>query len=70
MNRLESNIYISELDSICSQDLPWEKLAGKTLSLSGATGMIGSFLIDVIMRKNRINHLGCRILAIVSAGRF
>lgn len=64
MNRLESNIYISELDSVCSQDLPWEKLAGKTLSLSGATGMIGSFLIDVIMRKNRINHLGCRILAI------
>ena len=50
MNRLESNIYISELDSVCSQDLPWEKLAGKTLSLSGATGMIGSFLIDVIMR--------------------
>lgn len=62
MNRLESNIYISELDSICSQYLPWEKLAGKTLSLSGATGMIGSFLIDVIMRKNRINHLGLTVI--------
>lgn len=64
MNRLDSNRYIAELDCACHQALPWEKLAGKTLAISGATGMIGSFLIDVIMRKNATEQLGCHILAI------
>lgn len=32
--------------------LPWEKLAGKNVLLTGASGMIGSFLADVLMERN------------------
>lgn len=64
MSRLDSDLYISELDSVCGQDLPWDDLAGRTVALSGATGMIGGFLIDVLMRKDEKDGLGCKILAL------
>ena len=41
-------------------DLPWEKLADKAVLLSGATGMVGSFLIDVIMERNESFGMNCR----------
>ena len=30
-----------------------QQLDGKTILLTGATGMIGSFLVDVLMTRNR-----------------
>ena len=64
MRLLESNIYQADLDKVCGLDLPWEKLSGKSIMISGATGMIGSTLIDVLMRKNT----GCRIIALGRSG--
>ncbi len=63
-SRLDSELYIRELDSVSSQDIPWEGLASKTVAVSGATGMIGSFLIDVLMRKDEAEGLGCSVLAL------
>lgn len=34
--------------------LPWEKLTGKTIMLSGATGMIGKCMIDILMLYNKL----------------
>ncbi|MGO5272204.1 NAD-dependent epimerase/dehydratase family protein [Collinsella sp. LCP21S3_C3] len=39
-------------------------LAGKTVVISGATGMIGAFLIDVLMRKNSTEGLSCKVVAL------
>ncbi len=63
-SRLDLELYLRELDSVCGQDLPWEELSGKTVAISGATGMMGSFLIDVLMRKDQLEELGCRVLAL------
>ena len=57
MNRLNCPEYIADLDKVCSLLLPWEKLAEKTVVISGATGMIGTFLVDVLMRKNDTEQL-------------
>lgn len=63
--RLGSELYRAELDSVCEQQsIPWEALAGKTIAVSGATGMVGSFLVDVLMRENTRSGLGCRVLAL------
>ena len=59
MRILDSGIYQADLDQVCSLDLPWAELNGKRILISGATGMIGSTLIDVLMKKN-----GCRIIAL------
>lgn len=40
------------MDAVCGLGLPWEKLQGRTILISGATGMIGSTLIHVLMKKN------------------
>lgn len=64
MGRLGSAAYLAELDAVCSQDIPWERLASKTVVISGATGMIGAFLVDVLMRKNKRAGLGCKVVAL------
>ncbi len=35
------------------QVLPWERLFGRTILLSGATGMIGKCIVEVLMEHNR-----------------
>ena len=44
--------------------IPWSRLSGSSLFISGATGMIGSCLIDAIMLRNRDCGLNCTIYAL------
>lgn len=44
--------YKEDLQLLLKQDIPWEKLSGKTVMISGATGMIGKCIIDLLMLKN------------------
>ncbi|WP_298034579.1 NAD-dependent epimerase/dehydratase family protein [uncultured Dysosmobacter sp.] len=48
---------------VAKLSFPWEKLADKTVLISGATGMIGTCLIDVLMQKNA-DGLNCKIYAL------
>lgn len=65
MNRLVDNtLYLEDIQMVVKQPLPWEKLAGKSLLISGSTGLIGSFLVDVIMYMNRKQNLNCTIYAL------
>lgn len=47
-----SALYLQEISKAADACIEWEKLSGKSLAVSGGTGMIGSFLIDVIMYRN------------------
>lgn len=64
MNRLKCPEYIADVDKVCSLPLPWEKLENKTVVISGATGMIGAFLVDVLMRRNDIDGARCSVIAL------
>ena len=64
MNLYTNNKYMEDLFLVANEKLPWEKLEGKSLMISGATGLIGSFLIDVILEKNKIDNLNCKIYAL------
>lgn len=55
---LEIQEYADDVRRVASLDLPWEKLRGKTLLITGGTGLIGSFLIDVLNAAD----IGCRVL--------
>ena len=63
MNLIDNKDYLNDIDAVCTIELPWNKLSGKSMLISGATGMIGSCLIDVIMRKNQ-ERLNCKIYAL------
>ena len=46
-------IYQSDIAQAASAELPWERLEGRTLLITGATGMIASAMIDILMYRNR-----------------
>ena len=45
-------------------NLNWEKLRGSSVFITGATGMIGRFLIDVLRYRNRSYHDNIRICGV------
>lgn len=44
--------YTYDVIKIAKLPFPWEKLNGKSILITGATGMIGTVLIDVLMYRN------------------
>lgn len=61
---IENILYFEDIKRVAEQPLPWDKLKGRTLLISGATGLIGSFLIDVVMYLNKEQGLNCKVLAL------
>lgn len=64
MNLYSNEQYMEDVRQVCRADLPWEKLRNKSVMLSGATGLLGSFFIDVILEKNNEEELNCTIYAL------
>lgn len=63
MNVYDNSLYLEDVNYVADLNLPWEKLNNKSIMISGATGLIGSMLVDVIMRKNN-NNLNCTVYAL------
>ena len=64
MGLYQNNLYMEDVHYVVNMDIPWEKLKDKRIMISGATGLIGSFLIDVILENNIINKLNCMVYAL------
>lgn len=63
---INHELYATDIAGIANENLPWNKLAGKKLLLTGSSGLIGTVIVDVLMKKNRDDNLNVKILA---AGR-
>ena len=63
MNFLEIELYKEDIDYVASSNLPWDKLQSKSILISGASGLIASCFIDVLMEKNQ-QGLDCKIYAL------
>ena len=63
MNVYDNSLYLEDVNYVADLNLPWKKLNNKSIMISGATGLIGSMLVDVIMRKNNDN-LNCTVYAL------
>ncbi len=53
--------YLEDIEYLANLPLPWEKLQGASLLLSGGSGLIGSYLVDALMRKNERDGLNCAV---------
>lgn len=60
MRLTENRQYIEQLHTVGNLDF----LAGKSVMVTGATGMLGSCLVDVIMLWNRSESAPCRVIAV------
>ncbi len=63
---IKHKIYAADIAGIANENLSWEKLSGKSLLLTGASGLVGTVLVDALMKKNRDDNLNVKICA---AGR-
>lgn len=55
---LEIPEYLADVKRVAALDLPWGNLRGRRVLITGGTGQIGSFLIDVL----KVAGLGCKVL--------
>lgn len=58
------DLYQKQLQDMIKLPLPWERLEGKTVLLSGATGMIGKCLTDVCMLRNQTAVQPVKLIAL------
>lgn len=65
MELYTNNYYSEDINNVCKLSIPWDELRGKSIMLSGATGLIGSFFVDVISEKNITDGLNCTVYALV-----
>ncbi|MGO5026433.1 NAD-dependent epimerase/dehydratase family protein [Mediterraneibacter faecis] len=62
---IDNSIYKEDIKYVANLEIPWEKLRNKSILITGASGLIGSFLIDVLMEKNCMVHgLNCKVYAL------
>lgn len=55
-----------DLEYICAREyLPWEELKGKTVLITGATGLVGYTLTSALLYADRARALGMTVLALV-----
>lgn len=64
MIRTDNTRYQEDVSYVAELALPWEKMQNQSVLLSGATGLIGTFFIDVIMYRNRFFNMDCKVIAI------
>ena len=63
MNLYNNELYMEDVRYVAGLNLPWEKLHNNSILLSGATGLLGSFLVDVVLEKNA-DGLNCTVYAL------
>lgn len=60
---LNSSLYEKDVQNIANIDLPWNDLQDKSILITGASGLIGTYLVDVLMLKNHESQLHMKIYA-------
>lgn len=48
--------YLDDIKAAASKELPWDKLDGTNILITGATGLIGSCLVDILMNRPNKNY--------------
>ena len=48
-----NKVFKEDLEAIIREDLPWEKLKGRTVLITGASGMIGTYMLHVLTELDR-----------------
>lgn len=64
MRLIDNLLYQEDIRQAAALSLPWDKLRNSSILVSGATGLIGSFLVDVIMHQNDALELQCKVSAL------
>ena len=56
MDEINKTYYDDIMDVVSNDDLPWTNLSGKNILITGATGLIGSCLTEILMSRHNIDY--------------
>lgn len=63
---IDTPVFKEDMEQIIHADfIPWENLNGKTIFITGATGLIGYYLVSALIYRNIVAKSNIRILALV-----
>ena len=65
VNKLQNHIIEEDVERIVSEDLPWDTFKGKTVLVTGANGMIPSYVVYTMLGLNDLRNMGIKVLALV-----
>ena len=61
MSLYDSPIYLNDLDKVVAIIPFWRELKGRSVLITGASGLIGSAVVDLLMRANEELLLQCHV---------
>ena len=61
---ITNDLYAEDIKTTAEIDLPWDRLKGKAMLITGASGLIGTCLVDVLMHRNLLYDQECKIYAV------
>lgn len=61
---LHNELYTEDLLTIVRLDIPWSRLSNRSILITGARGMIGSFLVDTLVLRNELYNEGIKVYAL------
>lgn len=64
MKLCENDLYKKSIEKTAKAFAFWDRLSGKCILAAGATGLIGRYLIDLIMYENFAEGLNCTVTAV------
>lgn len=65
INKLKNGIIEEDVERIISENLPWDKLADTSVLVTGANGMIPSYIVYTLLGLNDTFDLGIKVIALV-----
>ena len=69
MRLLENKLYLEDIDNLTKENLDFNKLKNSSILVTGARGLIGSFLIDTVMYLNDKVNLNCHVYSLGSTDK-
>ena len=60
-----SRILQEDIEAIIKSDIKWEKLEGASVLITGATGMLGSYMLRTLVELNKARDYKTRLYALV-----
>ena len=62
---MRKNIIEEDLEDIFQRNIPWEKLKGTTVLITGAYGMLASYVVFMLLYLNERKMIPVKIIALV-----
>ncbi len=64
--KMKDKVYLEDIEkNVYSNEIDWKELKGKTIFITGGTGLIGKLLVNTIVYASNIFNLNCKIIALV-----